>query len=211
MSTGQVQHLYGTGYTAAKANDTDTYLWEPVLHALSSLPRGASVLDAGCGNGYFAQKLHEKGFEVCGMDLEESGVVQARKLCPDVQFQVGSLYDDIGRLFKRQFDAVVSLEVIEHLYDPRRFVDKMHECLVPSGLFILSTPYHGYLKNLVIALTGKFDAHVSPLWDGGHIKFWSRESLTSLLVERGFKVTGFAGAGRFRYLWKSMVITAKRP
>jgi 2-polyprenyl-6-hydroxyphenyl methylase/3-demethylubiquinone-9 3-methyltransferase len=143
------------------------------------------------------------------MDWEESGVVHARKLCPDVRFEVASVYDDIASRFG-QFDAVVSLEVIEHLYDPRAFVGRVRECLRPAGLFILSTPYHGYLKNLLIALGGKFDAHVSPLWDGGHIKFWSRRTLTALLEEEGFRVVAFIGAGRLPYLWKSMILVGSR-
>jgi len=43
---------------------------------------------------------------------------------------------------------------------------------------------------------------------GGHIKFWSRKTITQLLSENGFEVTEFSGVGRFPYLWKSMVIVA---
>jgi 2-polyprenyl-6-hydroxyphenyl methylase/3-demethylubiquinone-9 3-methyltransferase len=144
------------------------------------------------------------------MDLDESGVAHARKLCPGVRFEVASVCGDIGALFGQQFDAVLALEVIEHLYDPRMFVGRVRECLRPGGIFVLSTPYHGYLKNLVIALSGKFDAHFSPLWDGGHIKFWSRRTLTALLEENGFRVEAFRGAGRLPYLWKSMILASSR-
>lgn len=211
MNTTQPRHLYGTGYGAEQASDTGSYLWQPVLHKLASLPRASRVLDAGCGNGFFTKQLREKGFDAVGVDLEESGVYHARKLVPETRFEVASVYDDMNSLFGHLFDAVVSLEVIEHVYDPRAFVTRVHECLRPGGLFILSTPYHGYLKNLLIALSGKFDWHVSPLWDGGHIKFWSRKTLTSLLEEKGFRVENFIGAGRLPYLWKSMILVASRP
>jgi 2-polyprenyl-6-hydroxyphenyl methylase/3-demethylubiquinone-9 3-methyltransferase len=208
MASTQPKHLYGTGgYGAAKANNTDTYLWQPVLQQLATLPAGSRVLDAGCGNGFFAKRLREKGFDVVGIDLEESGIVHARKLCEDVRFEVASVYDNMHDLFGK-FDAVVSLEVVEHLYDPRTFVARVHECLRPTGMFILSTPYHGYLKNVLIALSGKFDSHVSPLWDGGHIKFWSRRTLSKLLEEKGFRVEAYIGAGRLPYLWKSMILAA---
>lgn len=74
---------------------------------------------------------------------------------------------------------------------------------------IISTPYHGYLKNLALAITGKMDMHFTALWDGGHIKFWSVKSLTQLLDEFGFKVVEFRGSGRLPYIWKSMFIKAK--
>jgi hypothetical protein len=78
-----------------------------------------------------------------------------------------------------------------------------------GGELIISCPYHGYLKNLVMALAGKFDNHFTVLWDGGHIKFWSKKTLTQLLEEFGFEVIDFKGAGRFPYLWKSMFIKAR--
>jgi 2-polyprenyl-3-methyl-5-hydroxy-6-metoxy-1,4-benzoquinol methylase len=210
MSSIQPRHLYGTGYGADKANSTDEYLWQPVLRHLASLPAGSRILDAGCGNGFFTKQIHERGFDVVGMDVEESRIVHARKLCPSIRFEVASVYDNMSTVFRRQFDAVVSLEVIEHLYDPRTFVTRVQECLRPGGLFVLSTPYHGYLKNLLIALAGKFDKHATAFWDGGHIKLWSRRTLSAMLEQKGFRVEAFIGAGRLPYLWKSMILASTR-
>jgi hypothetical protein len=47
------------------------------------------------------------------------------------------------------------------------------------------------------------------LWDGGHIKFWSKKTLSELLKREGFEVIDFHGVGRLPYLWKSMVLIAK--
>ncbi len=68
---------------------------------------------------------------------------------------------------------MISLEVVEHLYFPRKFARTVYDLLEPGGTAIISTPYHGYWKNLVMALTGTMDAHFTALWDHGHIKFWS--------------------------------------
>ena len=73
----------------------------------------------------------------------------------------------------------------------------------------MSTPYHGYLKNLALAMTGKLDGHFSVLWDGGHIKFFSRATLERMLTDQGFEVLAFAGAGRLPLLWKSMLVNAR--
>lgn len=75
---------------------------------------------------------------------------------------------------------------------------------------MITTPYHGYLKNLVLTTLNKWDAHHMPLWHGGHIKFWSRRTLAMLLAENGFRVIGFSGVGRVPYLWKSMVLLAQK-
>lgn len=65
------------------------------------------------------------------------------------------------------------------------------------------------MKNLVLSVMDKWDKHADPLWDGGHIKLWSKKTLSQLLTEQGFTVTDFVGCGRLPYLWKSMIIKAK--
>lgn len=107
-----------------------------------------------------------------------------------------------------RFDTVISTEVIEHLYDPLQFLIFCHQILAKTGHgeLIVSTPYHGYLKNLALALSGKLDSHFGPLWQGGHIKFWSRATLSAAFDQAGFRVTDFTGSGRFPYFWKSMIL-----
>jgi 2-polyprenyl-6-hydroxyphenyl methylase/3-demethylubiquinone-9 3-methyltransferase len=97
------------------------------------------------------------------------------------------------------------------VYAPRRWAAAAFTALKPGSVLICSTPYHGYLKNLALAASGQLDPHFTALWDGGHIKFWSRRTLTALLQEAGFQVVGFRGAGRWPWLWKSMLLAAKKP
>ena len=87
----------------------------------------------------------------------------------------------------------------------------MHGALKPGGRFVCSTPYHGYLKNLSIALAGKWDTHADPLWDGGHIKLWSRPTLSRIMTEAGLVNLRFRGAGRWPSMWKSMVMSGEKP
>jgi 2-polyprenyl-3-methyl-5-hydroxy-6-metoxy-1,4-benzoquinol methylase len=148
---------------------------------------------------------------VAGCDLSQSGIAQARAAWPTCRFEVASAYDDLQQRFESTFDAVISAEVIEHLYDPRLFVRRAYGVLDPGGLLVLTTPYHGYLKNLALAVTGRMEAHFTALWDGGHIKFWSPRTLAHLLAETGFVNVAWRGVGRLPLLWKSMVVLARRP
>jgi 2-polyprenyl-6-hydroxyphenyl methylase/3-demethylubiquinone-9 3-methyltransferase len=167
------------------------------------------VFDLGCGNGSLLSLLSER-YEVAGIDASESGVAHANASYPNIRIERASVYDDLASRFG-SYDVVVSLEVVEHLYDPRKFAARLFELVRPGGTAIVSTPYHGYLKNLALALSGKLDDHFTALWDGGHIKFWSVRTLTKLLSEAGFELQGFRFAGRFPGFAKSMIAIVRRP
>jgi len=168
------------------------------------------VLDIGCGNGALCRSLADAGLHVVGMEPSISGIDCARRLVPEGRFYQTGVYDDPDGIPEGDFDVVVSTEVIEHLVRPTALPQFAARKLKPGGVLVISTPYHGYLKNLLIAATGRWDAHHAPGWEGGHIKFWSRGSLTGFLNSNGFKVTGFAGAGRLPRLWKTMILTATK-
>ncbi len=203
-------------YESADASHTSAYLWskvEQILGQEQSLVRqgGESrVFDLGCGNGAFSRRLKQLGISACGVDLSSSGVAYAKLACPEIQIEEGSVYDDLAKKYG-QFPVVVSLEVVEHLYSPRIFAKTLFNLVEPGGKAIVSTPYHGYFKNLTLAVSGKLDSHFTVLWDHGHIKFWSIKTLTSLLTEAGFSRVKFEFAGRIPLLAKSMIAVASRP
>lgn len=167
-------------------------------------------MDLGCGNGATAGMLVEQGYAVTGVDPSTTGISVAEKAYPRAKFARRTAYDDLAGEFG-EFDAVVSLEIVEHCYWPRKFAGNVVTLLRPGGLAVISTPFHGYWKNLALALAGKFDAHWSPLWDGGHIKFWSERTLRALLEEAGLVDIAFRRVGRIPALAKSMIAISRKP
>lgn len=189
------------------------YLWRAVQSLLPAPQREKRILDVGCGNGFWANQFAKLGYDVVGIDPSETGIEQARKAYPGIRFEVMGIGADTCRqLGVDPFDIVVSLEVVEHLYLPRQWAAGCRSAIRPQGRLICSTPYHGYLKNLAVSLANRWDRHFSPLWDGGHIKFWSRATLTELLVGAGFQRNEivFRGAGRFPWMWMAMVLSVPR-
>jgi 2-polyprenyl-6-hydroxyphenyl methylase/3-demethylubiquinone-9 3-methyltransferase len=170
------------------------------------------VLDVGCGNGYTCGQFLDRGAQVVGVDLSIEGIELARATYPMGRFELLGAEDDLlQRLGEAPFDLVVSTEVVEHLYAPRCWATACFEALKPGGCLICTTPYHGYLKNLLISLLGTWDTHANPMWDGGHIKLWSRRTLSALLAEAGFTDIRFRGAGRLPGLWMTMILAATKP
>jgi 2-polyprenyl-3-methyl-5-hydroxy-6-metoxy-1,4-benzoquinol methylase len=183
----------------------------PLKKLVQSLGKRGTVLDLGCGNGSFSHELSKLGFEDYGIDRSNSGIQSRGKLspkCNSLRVTWGDLSPDPFQA--ETFDLVVSTEVVEHVYHPRRLIQNAFGLLKLSGYFIVSTPYQGYVKNVSLALSGKMDNHFTALWDGGHIKFWSRETLSRLLMERGFIDVRFVGAGCLPYLW-TMILIARKP
>ena len=212
MRSGQPEGEYEWG--SPGSNCSHEYLLPELRDVLNSLRSSREeeprVLDLGCGNGFVTGWLAARGFQPLGVDPSSSGIQQARSAHPELEFHEASAYDPL-REELGSFSIVVSLEVVEHLYDPRRFARTVFDVLRPGGTAIISTPYHGWLKNVAIAVLDKFDEHVNPLRVHGHIKFWSPDTLSALLDEAGLQILGYRFAGRVRPLAKSMMAVAEKP
>jgi SAM-dependent methyltransferase len=197
-------------WPTAAPNHSHDYLLPAVLKALGGIDwRGGPrrVFEVGSGNGSMANELQGRGYDMTGVEPSEPGMAQARRAYPTLALHQGSTDDDLPARFGT-FPAVVSVEVVEHVYAPRVYAACVYRLLEPGGTAILTTPYHGYWKNLAIALTDKTDVHLNPLWDNGHIKFWSMKTLTTLLKEVGFRSIRYERVGRVPALAKSMVAIA---
>jgi len=202
----------GYRYTEAGLNESHRYLLPTVYRALDELNLPIAerrLFELGCGNGSVAHELTRRGWDLTGVDPSVEGIEQARAAYPELKLATGSAYDDLATQYG-QFPVVLSLEVVEHVYAPRQYVRTVLDLLVGGGTVIISTPYHGYWKNLALALTGKMDDHFTVLWDHGHIKFWSINTLSILLEEAGFVGVRFKRVGRIPALAKSMIAIARK-
>ena len=186
-------------------------LAELLVSAVKRLDNVSHVCDLGCGNGYLAGRLAANGYDVTGVDASPSGIEIAGRHYPAVNFICAlidpSLPQAVGGA---KFDLVISSDVIEHLYRPADLLEAASGLLGPQGHMLLGTPYHGYVKNIALSVTGRMDAHFTALWDGGHIKFFSVKTLSTLVEHHGFSVSEFFFYGRAPYMWKNMICHARK-
>ena len=128
---------------------------------------GKTVLDAACGTGYGTKMLSEVAKSVCGVDIDNETIVYASKLNPEIPF--GCM--DLTKNFPADgpFDLIVSFETIEHLENPKFFLEKASK---NCAEFLFSIPvnnasrYHKHVwsKEEIIKLISKYWSQVD--WYG---------------------------------------------
>jgi 2-polyprenyl-3-methyl-5-hydroxy-6-metoxy-1,4-benzoquinol methylase len=214
MSSGLIIKDYGWEQPATCAH---RYLLQDIDEMIrqTSIGRDAKILDAGCGGGFILKELYERGHQnIWGFDLSESGIHLARQTYPEIKdrFEIHDAYSvNLPKSFQQgKYDLILSIEVVEHLYSPQEYLRNVSFWLKEGGFLLISTPYHGFLKNLGTIILGKFDSHFNPFWEGGHIKFFSKNTLNDTLKKSGLRQKRFRGSGRMPYFWKSMLILAQK-
>lgn len=136
------------------------------------------ILDFGCGQGWFTERLADIG-SAYGIDLSPDGIAAAKARRPDIHYIAGNVYD--ADLPTAYFDVVVSSEVIAHVEDQPRYIDRAAQILKPGGYLLVTTG-----NKFVMDRLGEVGWTVQP---PQHIaRQFYRKELASLLASRGFVV-----------------------
>jgi SAM-dependent methyltransferase len=119
-------------------------LWHRYERAFRWTPEGLdSLLDAGCAWGYGTRFFRAKARNVTGLDPSGEGVAIARTRYPDITFVEGSIDDTSFE--PESFDAILCLDVLEHVPNEHGSLDEIARLLKPGGRLILTVPHRGAL------------------------------------------------------------------
>lgn len=150
---------------------------------LKTCPPKAHILDLGCGSGAFTKRLQDHGFRTTSVDLS----LETFKLDSD-HYELDFNADFAGRLLGRKYDAIVALEVIEHLENPLHFLRQLKQLAAPETPIVVSFPnMYLYWSLHAFYMNGTF-ANWSPFlyWETGH-----QSLMTDWLFEEHLKKAGF--------------------
>ncbi len=143
-------------YFDSKSDYSHAYLLPTVYSELPVLKGAlranrcvARLFGLGCGNGGVGAQLAASGWSVTGVDPSPEGIADGRGAYPNIVLKRGSAYDDLASEYGT-FPVVWSLEVVE------KFSATLFDLVEPGGTIIVSTPYHGYLKNIALCVLGKW-------------------------------------------------------
>lgn len=145
-----------------------------LFRLVATLVTRESVVDIGCGAGFFLGMLQERGKDVLGIEPNEGMRVLAEKVNPQVKVVAGSA-EEVDRIVTAPVGTVTMLDVLEHVENDTEQVRRIRSILTPDGEFVLVVPAYPFLY-------GKRDIAM------GHYRRYTKSSLEKLLTENGFSI-----------------------
>lgn len=159
-----------------------------IAEVLKIIGTKKKVLDLGCGDGFFMERIKNMDNEVTGIEISENAIIKARNRGFKV-YDV-SLENNWSEKISDKFDIIFGGEIIEHVFDTDNFLKNIKNLLKEGGSLIITTPNIASLGRRLLLLLGK-----NPLIettarenDAGHIRYFTRDSLGKLLMENDFKI-----------------------
>jgi SAM-dependent methyltransferase len=148
------------------------------------IPRGARILDVGCGSGVVAGAFARAGYKVTGIDTAEVLIRKADSRFPEVDFVVGRV-GDLPPQFRGPYDVIGLFDVLEHLADPLPLINDALRWARPGALVVTTVPALMSLYSAIDQLSG-------------HKRRYEVGELSALMARTGLqKVREF---GMFRFL-----------
>ena len=187
--------------TFARTHDIDAYYAEssPIIRFIEgrrlatirrfmSLPRGARLLEIGCGGGHVLRMFPEQ--QLTGVDVSGEMLEKARRNLAGLDATL--LKGDVAQhgLADRSFDGIVCTEVLEHVVDPNHVLAEIARLLAPNGKAVITFPNDRLINAAKTLIRRSGLARVGPLrrieWGGDHYHFhvWSLAEMRSLLEQR---------------------------
>ncbi|KAJ1955300.1 Hexaprenyldihydroxybenzoate methyltransferase, mitochondrial [Linderina pennispora] len=168
------------------------------LHPELTRLAGRTIIDVGCGGGLASEALARLGAHVTGVDAAQENIAVARihaqqdpGLAGNLVYRQCTAEQVVAE--KQQFDAVVSLEVIEHVRDPVHFVHSLVELAKPGAPIFISTMNRTALSLLVDIVVPEYILNIVPRGTHQHSKFIAPEELTEILHALGTRVLDTQG------------------
>ena len=111
------------------------------------MPKPAKVLESGCGAGRYVKYLHDRGWDVTGLELDKGTVDMVRKHWPELNIVLGDAADSPFKA--NTFDGIISLGVIEHWTEgPETPLAEIYRTLKPGGTALINAPVLNTVRKL---------------------------------------------------------------
>ena len=160
-------------------------MWERRVKQIIRVRETGHLLDVGSGEGTFLTLVQKEGWQVSGTEFSEFAAKHAADALKTDIF-CGELPD--ADFLENSFDVVTMWHVLEHVGDPKKYLEEIHRILKPNGLFVLAVPN---VNNLVFQLAYRIvRGHKLKLFTMGekeiHLYHFSPKTIKDFLMRAGF-------------------------
>lgn len=143
------------------------------------------ILDIGCSSGFFLEEARKRGWDVYGTEVSdvsiENGTSKGFKMLKGKMSEITTQ--------PRFFDAITNFEVIEHINYPNEEAKAIHNALRPGGVLYLTTPNYKALSKTILGKKWNMVEYPE------HLSYYTKQSLSELFIENGFKVLSLRTTG----------------
>ncbi|WP_322894555.1 MULTISPECIES: bifunctional 2-polyprenyl-6-hydroxyphenol methylase/3-demethylubiquinol 3-O-methyltransferase UbiG [unclassified Yoonia] len=159
--------------------------------------RGKDVLDLGCAGGFMAEALAQRGANVTGIDPAADAIDAARRHAKAEGLRIG--YDTgVGEALPYEdasFDAVVCVDVLEHVADLGKVLAEVGRCLRPGGLFLFDTINRNPIARLATITVAEDILRLLPRGTHDPAMFIKPRELRAAMQVAGLEPGRFTGLG----------------
>jgi 2-polyprenyl-3-methyl-5-hydroxy-6-metoxy-1,4-benzoquinol methylase len=159
---------------------------------VKSVPGTAQlILDIGCGNGWVARHFLKKNRKVVSMDISTINPLKALQNYP-CENHAAIVADAFHLPFKNNsIDCIIASEIIEHVYDPKLFVEKIVEKLKAGGKLIITTPYNEKIEYYLCV-------HCNlPTPKNAHLHSFNKQNISNVIEANNVNWTARTFANKF--------------
>jgi len=156
---------------------------------------GLKVLDLGCGGGFTSEFLAKRGAIVSGIDQSQNCIDAAQKHASLSQLTIDYChgYAEFLPYANQAFDAVVCVDVLEHVADLTQTMAEVHRVLKPGGMFCFDTINRTFKSKLTMIWLLEDWLRQIPCGIHDWQKFIKPEELQDLMLKTGFEAIEFCG------------------
>ena len=153
-----------------------------------------NILDLGCGGGLVCEPLACLGANITGIDFVKQNIIAAKKHAKKSNTNIEYLHQNINNLkLKKKYDAVLILEVLEHIEDWKKIIINVKKLLKPGGKIIISTINRNFVSKFFAIFIAENILNWVPKNTHTFSKLIKPEELKSFLNKNKINVTNLTG------------------
>ena len=189
--------------------------WDGLIHSCPA--HATNALEIGCGNGVVLYYIADRCEALSGMELSPKRCETARANLANLKTPVNIIEGNIEEGINKPdgtYDLILWADVIEHVVDVFVAIQEVSRLLARGGILITSTPNVAYIRYRLALLFGKFPGTAAKdegfalrsgeMYDGGHLHYFTVNTLKKLYQMNGIEPTQVVGFGRLGRLHNFM-------